>query len=269
MDQRYKKVLVAFMSWLHGEDYGGDVEFTREQLVAVTALDVCQWFNYRAYGRPDPTDDDRPILARKNSLYYWKKALSAFFPNKHHQWNEITRTGNPTRSQELNQLISRVTKYETRGEGAASRARRPLKEAEFRKVLQCLKETHDQDIYTKYGVPAMLSFQFHMIGRIDDCCKWKRENLAIHEVHSDKALIARMAWSKNVMEERSAPWQHVFGCMDPIFCTILNIGLWLEIFHATVPDGRVRPMVFGFSDRYHNDAEKAGDHGKSRVYNIL
>ena len=269
VDRRYKAVLIAFMSYHNGEDYTIDAEFTTEELVAITALDLARWFNYRAYGTPEPTDTDRPKHARKHSLYYWKKALSSFFPNRHHQWNELEKTGNPTKSQELNELINRVEKFETCGEGATSRARRPLKEAEFRSIMQSLRNKEDNDIYAKYGVPALLSFQFHMIGRIDDCCKWKKNNLAVHEVHAEKAAIARMAWSKNVTDERNAPWQHMFGCMDSIFCTILNVGLWLEVFHDKVPDGRARPMVFGFSDRFYDDAEKAGDHGKARVYNIL
>ena len=112
-----------------------------------------------------------------------------------------------------------------------------------------------------------MSFQFHMIGHIDDCCKWKKEILAMHDVH-DKAAKARLACSKNVTDERAAPWQHVFGCMDFVFCSILNLGLFLEIFRASHHDARVRPMVFGLSEIL-DDAEKAGDDGKNKVYNLL
>ena len=261
----YRSTLAMFMSYNHGIEYAKSDSFTQEELLAVTADDIVQWMNFRAYGKPDPADEDRPTMARSNTLYYWKKALSSFFPNKNHQWNEVTATGNPTRSQAVNDMIKRVEKFEVRGEGSPSRARRPLKEAEFRAVMTGLKGK--DDINSKYGIPALLAFQFHLIGRVDDCCKWKRQNLGTHDVHSDKSGKARLSWSKNVREERNAPWQHLFGCMDHIFCVILNLGLWLEVFHRSVPNGCVRPMVFGFSDK--EDAERAGDHGKAIVYNLM
>ena len=253
------------MSYHDGVEYDKDHPFAMEHLTAVTAGDIVRWFNFRAYGTEVPTENERPKQARSNSLYFWKKALSSFFPNKNHPWNEITNSGNPTRSQAVYDMIKKVQKFEVRGEGAPSHARRPLKEAVFRAVMQRLKESND--INSKYGVAALLAFQFHVIGRVDDCCKWKRQNLGAHETHPDKSGKARLAWSKNVLEERDAPWQHLFGCMDPIFCVILNLGLWLEVFHGSIPNGRVRPMVFGFSDK--DDAEKAGNHGKGIVSNLL
>ena len=186
-------------------------------------------------------------------------------PNKIMQWNELTSFGNPTRSQAVNEMIKLVRKFEVRGQGAESKARRPLREAEFRAMIAQMRQAHD--IETKYLLPALMTFQFHMIGRIDDCCKWRRENLAIHEVH-DKAAKARLAWSKNVTDERAAPWQHVFGCMDFVFCVLLNVGLFLEVFHDRHHNARVRPMVFGLSE-ITDDAERAGDDGKAKVYSLL
>jgi hypothetical protein len=249
------------MSYHDNIEHGRDAEFEMEELAVITAEDIVRWFNFRAYGTPTPTDADRPRHARSNSLAYWKKALSSFFPNKNHQWNELTGTGNPTKSQVLNDMIKKVKKYEVRGEGAASQARRPLKEAEYRAILQGLRSS--DDIETKYGIPALLNFQFHMIGGVDDCCKWQRENLGIHDVHSDKCAKARLAWSKNVTDERNAPCQHIFGCVDPVFCVLLSLGLWLEVFLSTVPNGSVQPMVFGFSHMFMDDPEKAGDHSKA------
>ena len=102
---------------------------------------------------------------------------------------------------------------------------------------------------------------------MDDCCKWRRENLGVHNVH-DKAAKAHLAWSKNVIDEQAAPWQHIFRCMDFVFCTLLNVGLWLEVFHSIHHDGHVWPMVFSLSEVL-DDAEKAGDDAKAKVYNLL
>ena len=46
--------------------------------------------------------------------------------------------------------------------------------------------------------------------------------------------------------------------MDFVFCNLLNVGLWLEVFHSVHHDGHVRPMVLGLSEVL-DDAEKAGD----------
>ena len=48
-------------------------------------------------------------------------------------------------------------------------------------------------------------------------------------------------------EEWGAPWQHMFGCMDMLFCATLNAGLWLEVFHSTVFHGQQWPFKFAFA----------------------
>ena len=78
------------------------------------------------------------------------------------------------------------------------------------------------------------------------------------------AAKAHLAWSKNVTDEQAAPWQHVFGCMDFVFCTLLNVRL----FHSVHHDGHVQLMVFSLSEVL-DDAEKAGDDGKAKVYSLL
>ena len=78
------------MSCLDGVQYEKGTEFTVERLLEVTPHDVVMWFNNKVYGKPNPTDDDRPTLGRHSSLEYAKKALSSFFPNKHMQWNDVT-----------------------------------------------------------------------------------------------------------------------------------------------------------------------------------
>ena len=222
-DANYKSTLIHFMNWRDEAAYERDHEFTQEELGGITADEIASWFNQRAYGTDTPGRNDRPIHMRSNSLLYLKKALSWFMPNRHHQWNELTNVGNPTRSRAVNDMIKRVKKFEARRQGAPSKARRPLKEAEFRTLISTLRES--DDFYVKYGITALLAFQFHMIGRVDCCSKWLSENLQPHDAHPDKAAKVKLSWSKNVREERDAPWQHVFGSMDWVFCVLLNVGL--------------------------------------------
>ena len=116
----YKAVLLAFMQYNDNVQYEDDFVFTPEHLGEVQARDVVAWFNFRAYGKDLPSDDDRPTHARSNTLLYWKKALSYHFPNKNMQWNELRNEGNPTKSQALNDLIKKVKKFECRGQGSPS-----------------------------------------------------------------------------------------------------------------------------------------------------
>ena len=232
----YKPTLVAFMSYNDRNDYTNDFVFTQEHLAEVDDADVVAWFNSKAYGTDVPSPDARPIGTRSNTLLYYKKALSHFMPNRNHQWNELTRAGNPTKSQAVNDLIKRVKKFEAHRQGAAPKIRCPLRESEFRSAISELRK-HDDNIIVKYGIPALLAFQFPLIGRTDCCAKWMRENVGMHDTYPDKAMKAQLSWSKNVHEERDAPWQHIFGCFDPVFCVILNLSLWLEMFHSTMMHG--------------------------------
>jgi hypothetical protein len=50
----------------------------------------------------------------------------------------------------------------------------------------------------------------------------------------------QICWSKNVVEEREAPWQILFGSDDPDFCPLLALAVYLEssaINQNRSPDG--------------------------------
>ena len=111
----------------------------------------------RAYGKDDPSQDDAPIM-RSTSVSYWKKSISYFF-NTTSKWNEEAKTGNPTQSKKINNLIKVIRKNETRGNGAESQEDRPFTHNEFRQVLDLM------------GSPrwrAAMNYQYQMIARIDD-----------------------------------------------------------------------------------------------------
>ena len=262
----YKACLVRFMGHKHGTQYAKDAEFTQEQLTEVTADDLLKFMSLLCFGTIAPTRDDRPTKCRSTTLEFHKKAISCFMPNKNHQWNELTNSGNPTKSQVLNDLIQRVRRFEARKQGVPSQARRPLRMPEFKALFHELRQSEDMEV--KHGVPAFLCFQSHVIGRADDCCKWHRTNLAVNDTHPRKAARFRLAWSKNVTEERDAPWQHLFGCMDWVFCCLMHIGLWLELHHATKPFGRNRPFVFLFTDDPIEREEALADKSKEQLYKM-
>jgi hypothetical protein len=56
-------------------------------------------------------------------------------------------------------------------------------------------------------------------------------------------LKVKFNWSKNVLEEQDAPWQTILGSIDPVFCVLLNLAIWLELSSR-----RSSPYVFNFSE---------------------
>jgi hypothetical protein len=68
-----------------------------------------------------------------------------------------------------------------------------------------------------------------MIGRVDDCSQFLMESLTTNP-DNDFTLRAKLQWSKNVHEERDAPNQILIGAIDPMFCVLVGLGVWLEVF---------------------------------------
>jgi hypothetical protein len=120
--------------------------------------------------------------------------------------------------------------------------RQPLTLAEFQSVVQALKAEGDSTL-AKFGVPAQMCLKFHLIAQIDCVCQFQQDNLKAHERFPLQALKVKLNWSKNVLEERDAPWQTILGSIDPVFCVLLNLSLWLEISSC-----RHSPYIFNFSE---------------------
>ena len=58
-----------------------------------------------------------PVLLRSNTLKYYKKATSSFMPRRKPYWDPIRLEGNPTMSEDVNDMIEEVIKLEVRGLG--------------------------------------------------------------------------------------------------------------------------------------------------------
>jgi hypothetical protein len=156
-------------------------------------------------------------------------------PNKLMAWNRLSNQGNPTRSIEINDLIKRVKKKEVRKQGAPSQTRRPMSGREFHLLHGILKASND--IVWRHGITCLINFQFHLIARIDDTTQLLMDHLRVHDSFSF-ALKARLNWSKNVQEERDAPWQLVIGSMDPLYCAIISLHFGLRHSLVTTPRRR-------------------------------
>jgi hypothetical protein len=73
-----------------------------------------------------------------------------------------------------------MKRKEVRHQGVLSQARRSITAVEYCRTIEILKGEGNSIIW-KYGIPAMMNFQFHMISRIDDATQVKMENLAPHD----------------------------------------------------------------------------------------
>jgi hypothetical protein len=242
----YQPYMVEFMRFFTGEDFPDDQVFTREQLLEIKPMDIKAYLCMKAYGDPWPDIDGgaRPTNGRSDGAAFAKKALSYYMPHKNAAW--CNGQGNPTKSTLVNEMIKQVKKFEVRGEGKDSNAKRPLKQSEFRMTLQLLKAKDDWKCQRRY--PMMALWQYHLIGRVDDVANFKTSDPRGHGDY-DFALKTKVRWSKNVMEERQCPPQILLGSMDPMFCLLLNFAVYLEDMLGHYPN-----CTYLFTD---NNDEKA------------
>ena len=254
----YRAKLVAFLSFLdfdqdveppqRPQTYPKDQQFSQERLLQITPKDVERWLGMLAYGKEEPQESDEPKGARVNTIEYAKKAISSFMPHQAHPYNEVTQFGNPTRHPDIQKFIAQMKLHEVRGQGRDSQARRPFTEGETTSVLKALREAPEYGNVTRYGLPAIVCFQIHLLGRYDCATQLQTTKLRAHERYPNFALHTRLAWSKNVRQEGDAPWQIVLGQMNPEFCVLMSLGIWLE-YYLSQTEG-LSPYVFDFSGNY-------------------
>ena len=252
----YKRILDNLMSSVHrlevGQEYPYTREYTDDEKRQITPKELVRWLNMRTFGSPNPEPNVtiRPLV-RANTLAFWKKAISFHMPDRLIPWRSGSNDGNPTRSVEMNDFIKRVKKLEARKQGAESQTRRPLLDTEFRRLHEVFKSNaapdHHSSIIWRYGMPALINVQFHLIARIDDATQLVLEHIRVHD-NFENALKTRLNWSKNVQDERDAPWQVVLGSMDAMFCVFISLGLWLESNLKSSASALVSPYLFSFSD---------------------
>jgi hypothetical protein len=263
---RYQPVLIKMMSFLDGVEYEADKQFTLAELGELTPDRLMEWFNFMAFGVANPPHghDMHPVL-RSSTISYRKKAISSFMPNRLMTWNEISLVGNPTKSVKLNDLISYMRTKEVRRQGVSSQARRSITAEEYCRTIEILKGEGNSTFW-KYGIPAMMNFQFHMISRIDDATQVQMENLVPHD-RFGFLLKTKLNWSKNVHEERDAPWQAVIPSTNHIYCVHISLALWLEVYISSHAAAALTSYLFAFS----NDANvpRGGIKSKRAVQNVF
>lgn len=221
MSMTYFPHLVGLMNFLQeGAAYDKTSEFTNEELLQISDDDICRYFKNDA-------DDDDIARKRDTTILFTKKAISYFMPRKNIMWDPVSRVGNLTRSQRVNDVISVLKRKQVRKLGVKTQARRPLEYREFLNVLNVVRQ-RELSVLDKHRHLSVLTIQWHLLCRIDDTLEMDFDTVE-ESTYSDYVLQTKIRLSKNIREEKEAPTQIVLGSMDPQVCPLLNLAVYVEI----------------------------------------
>jgi hypothetical protein len=260
------------MSHKYGQEFTNDHQFSEAELQALTPNDIYRFIKFRAYGDADGDEDNlNPTGARSNAVKFWKKAISYFMPNNGMVWNEISNVGNPTRATLVNKLIKKIKLKEAARLGKEPQARRALFASEFESAIEVMESLEDKELAC--FMSGYFRFQYNMIARVDDSAKFRSPDLKIFHQFPDIGVIAKLCWSKNVMDERDAPDQVLLGAFDHRYCVLIGLALWLEYHCMLNPEEN--EFIFGIGGLTDPKSikRKASDHLKktfqSHEFNVV
>ena len=96
---RYHAIFVNFMSYVHEKStpYAQDHEFIPDDLMHITAANVCAYLNIKAFGKANPGADDK-LISNFRGVDFIRKAIDHCMPEEN----------NPTRSSEVRSLLEKV-----------------------------------------------------------------------------------------------------------------------------------------------------------------
>jgi len=217
------------MSFIDNTEYSDDTAHPPERLAQVTDIDIYRYLANKAFGTPEPSEDDLPDQCRSATIKFHKKAISHFMPQRNMVWDDVRKEGNPTKSQAVNDLIKKIERHEVRGTGVATTARRPIEWEEYIMLLIAARHVFSNREKAMYMILAVMSLQWHFIGRIDDILSLVTTTIQVNLRHPF-CLQLKMRKSKNIRSERDMPTQIFFASMDPYVCPVLNLAVYVEMF---------------------------------------
>lgn len=106
---------------IDGVHYDANKSFTHNELLTIIAKQATHYLNNKAYGTSFPHLEDCPHQMRTASLKFHKKDILQFMPHHSMVWDDNNQCGNTTCSGAVNNIITRVKKYEARQEGILSK----------------------------------------------------------------------------------------------------------------------------------------------------
>jgi hypothetical protein len=79
----------------------------------------------------------------------------------------------------------------------------------------------------------------------------------MHHHFPSMALKCQLTWTNNALEECAAPWQTLLGAMDPAYCVLVILTIWLEISLSTIQHAWFSPYIFACGTRRRRHRYKA------------
>ena len=125
------------MKWKDDVDYLTFHQFTREQLLPITAEELYKWAKFCIHGNVKADEEVTPTVNyRVNSVLVWKRSISYFMPNYHMPWNDTIGEGNPSRSMLIARLIHHIRQMQMQHHTHPSRVRRAYTQAKFESLIK-------------------------------------------------------------------------------------------------------------------------------------
>jgi hypothetical protein len=216
------------------EDSDGNILEEYEDAVVllrkVTNVDVLRYLCVCAYGKPIPGASDCPIYARDATIASYKKQISTFMFSRAN-YDDERLTGNPTMSEEINDLVKTIKKAQTKGLGSESKKTRPFETSEFKAIMEISRSivSKKDTIEKAYTTTAMWAVQRHAIRRNDDMCMLDVGEIAPHR-NQLGALQMTITWSKNISTENRIMPHIILAHQDMVICPIIAVGGYVGVF---------------------------------------
>ncbi len=119
-----------------------------------------------------------------------------------------------------------MKRFQAQLRGRPAMARRSFTQQEWEQFMELVWGLDDPQI--RLCASAYFPFMLHYITRLDDASKTYVHNLTGYRRFANYAIMSKICWSKNVLEERDCPFQLMFGAMDVRYDLPTAFGLWLE-----------------------------------------
>lgn len=116
----YKSILYQLMSFLDGVTYSpsdNTISFLMERLASIIVDDIVYYFNFKAYGTPEPSINNLSKRCHSCTLLYQNEAIFYFLHRQNMQWENLAYWGNPTKLMAVNKVIVDIKMHEVQGIG--------------------------------------------------------------------------------------------------------------------------------------------------------
>jgi hypothetical protein len=77
--KNYQAILRDFMQRRDDAFYPERYEFENDDVVTITADEICQYLFFQAYGTSEPGVNDLPTYTRSSSLHFYKKPFHTLY----------------------------------------------------------------------------------------------------------------------------------------------------------------------------------------------